>query len=351
MKEYETEAIRNIAFVGHGGSGKTTLSEIMLFSGGETTRIGKIEEGNTISDYTPNEIEKQISITTGIMHLEWNNCKINILDTPGYSDFTGEVRSALKVCETAVILIKSAEGVEVGTEVTSDIIKHNNLPKSVIINKVDNEHSTFGETLAQAKDRISSDVTVITFPVSEGINFDTVIDVVKMKAFTYGEAGSKKVTEADVPDDLKEKAENYRTELIEKIAETSEELMNKYFEEGTLTEGDLLNGLKDAIKSGSLVPVFAMSSVKGVGVNNFLDFASQYFPSPTDTEGAEAILAGKDEKVIVKADKNGEPAIFIFKIISEQHVGELSLFKVYSGSVSAGLDLLNDVFFTYVSSG
>ena len=182
MKEYETEAIRNIAFVGHGGSGKTTLSEIMLYTTGETTRIGKIEEGNTISDYTPNEIEKQISITTGIMHLEWNNCKINILDTPGYSDFTGEVRSALKVCETAVILIKSAEGVEVGTEVASDIIKHNNLPKSVIINKVDNEHSTFGETLAQAKDRISSDVTVITFPVSEGINFDTVIDVIKLKA-------------------------------------------------------------------------------------------------------------------------------------------------------------------------
>lgn len=342
MKEYETEAIRNIAFVGHGGSGKTTLSEIMLYTAGETTRIGKIEEGNTISDYTPNEIEKQISITTGVMHLEWNNCKINILDTPGYSDFTGEVRSALKVCETAVILIKSAEGVEVGTEVTSDIIKHYNLPKSVIINKVDNEHSTFDETLAQAKDRISSDVTVITFPVSEGINFDTVIDVVKMKAFTYGEAGSKKVTEADVPEDLKEIAENYRTELIEKVAETSEELMNKYFEEGALTENDLLKGLKDAIKSDSLVPVFALSSIKGVGINNFLNFASQYFPSPADIEGSEATLAGKDEKVIVKADKNGEPAIFIFKIISEQHVGELSLFKVYSGSVSAGLDMLNE---------
>ena len=342
MKEYETEAIRNIAFVGHGGSGKTTLSEIMLFTAGETTRIGKIEEGNTISDYTPNEIEKQISITTGVMHLECDNCKINILDTPGYSDFTGEVRSALKVCETAVILIKSAEGVEVGTEVTSDIIKHYNLPKSVIINKVDNEHSTFDETLAQAKDRISSDVTVITFPVSEGINFDTVIDVVKMKAFTYGEAGSKKVTEADVPEDLKEIAENYRTELIEKVAETSEELMNKYFEEGALTENDLLKGLKDAIKSDSLVPVFALSSVKGVGINNFLNFASQYFPSPADIEGSEATLAGKDEKVIVKADKDGEPAIFIFKIISEQHVGELSLFKVYSGSVSAGLDLLNE---------
>ena len=342
MKEYETEAIRNIAFVGHGGSGKTTLSEIMLFTAGETTRIGKIEEGNTISDYTPNEIEKQISIATGIMHLEWNNCKINILDTPGYSDFTGEVRSALKVCESAVIVIKSAEGIEVGTETALDIIKHYDLPKSVIINKVDNEHSTYDETLTQAKDRISNDVTVITFPASEGINFDTVIDVVKMKAYTYGEAGSKKVKEADVPDDLKEKADNLRTELIEKIAETSEELMNKYFEEGNLSEDDLLKGIKSAILTDSLVPAFAISSVKGVGVNNFLDFISQYFPSPADTEGAKATLAGKGEKVLVKADKNGEPAIFIFKIISEQHVGELSLFKVYSGTISAGMDLLNE---------
>jgi len=342
LKEYESEAIRNIAFVGHGGSGKTTLSEIMLFTAGETTRIGKIEEGNTISDYTPNEIEKQISITTGIMHLEWNNCKINILDTPGYSDFTGEMRSALKVCETAVILIKSAEGVEVGTETAFDVIKHYNLPKSVIINKVDNEHSTFDETLEKAKDRISSDVTVITFPVSEGINFDTVIDVVKMKAYTYGEVGSKKVSEADVPEDLKEKADKLRTELIEKIAETSEELMNKYFEDGNLSEDDLLKGIKDAMKSDSLVPAFALSSVKGIGVNNFLDFASRYFPSPVDNEGAGATMAGSGKKVLVKADKTGEPVIFIFKIISEQHVGELSLFKVFSGTVSAGLDLLNE---------
>ena len=183
---------------------------------------------------------------------------------------------------------------------------------------------------------------MITFPASEGINFDTVIDVVKMKAYTYGEAGSKKVKEADVPDDLKEKADNLRTELIEKIAETSEELMNKYFEEGNLSEDDLLKGIKSAILTDSLVPAFAISSVKGVGVNNFLDFISQYFPSPADTEGAKATLAGKGEKVLVKADKNGEPAIFIFKIISEQHVGELSLFKVYSGTISAGMDLLNE---------
>jgi elongation factor G len=341
LKEYSTESIRNIAFVGHGGSGKTSLSELVLYTARETTRIGKIEEGNTISDYSPNEIEKQISISTGLMHIDWNNCKINLLDTPGYSDFTGDVKSALKVAETAVILVKSAEGIEVGTEVASGIIKEYKLPASIIINKVDNEHSTFEETFDKTKERISSNATIVTFPAAEGINFNTVVDVVKMKAFTYGDAGTKKISEGDIPGELKEIAENYRTELIEKVAETSEELMNKYFDEGSLSDEDLELGLKNAIISGSLVPVFAMSGIKGVGVNNFLDFVSAYFPSPADTDGVEATLAGKDEKVMVKPDNNGEPVLFVFKIISEEHVGEMSLFKVYSGTINTGMDLIN----------
>ncbi len=342
MKEYGTEAIRNIAFVGHGGSGKTSLSEIILFTSGETTRIGKIEEGNTISDYTPNEIDKQISISTGVIHLEWNNTKINILDTPGYSDFVGEVKAALKVSDLAVLLIKSAEGVEVWTESVAEIIKEYNLPSSVIINKIDNEHSTFSETLLQIKDRISSSATVVTFPAAEGISFNTVIDVLKMKAYTFDQIGSKKVSVADIPDNLKEKAEKYRTELIERVAETSEELMNKYFEEGSLSDKVLETGLIEAIESGSFVPIFAVSATEGVGINNFLDFASTYFPSPAQSGGVEASLVGKEEKVLVKADKNGEPVLFIFKTISEQHVGELSVFKVYSGTVRAGIDLLNE---------
>ncbi|UCH66598.1 MAG: elongation factor G, partial [Ignavibacterium sp.] len=341
MKEYGTEAIRNIALVGHGGSGKTSLSELFLFTAGETTRIGTVEEGNTISDYTPNEVDKQISISSGLMHLEWNGSKTNLLDTPGFSDFIGEVKASLKVCETAAIVVKSAEGVEVGTETAAGFIKEYGTATSIIINKVDNEHSTFNETYAKIKDRISSGATIVTYPAVEGINFDTVIDVVKMKAVTYGDASSKKVNEAEIPDDQKDQANNYRTELIEMVAETSEELMDKYFEDGTLSDSDLESGLKEAILSGTFVPVFAMSSTKGIGVNNFLDFASQYFPSPAAHE-VEATLAGKDKKVAVKADRSGEPVIFIFKTISEQHVGELSLFKVYSGSVQAGMDLLNE---------
>jgi len=342
LKEHGPESIRNIALIGHGGSGKTSLSEIILYTAGEINRIGNVLEGNTVSDYTSNEIEKQISISTSLMHLEWNNKKINLLDTPGYSDFIGDVKSAMKVCDTAVMILKSAEGVEVGSEVSGKFVNEFKLPSAIIINKVDNEHSTFEETLEKSKSRLTSGAIAVTFPASEGVNFNTIVDVLKMKAYTFGEAGSKKITESEIPADLKPKADDYRTQLIEKIAETDEALMNRYFEEGSLPDTDIETGLKAAIIGRSLTPVFAVSATKAVGINNFLDFVSSYFPSPLDRGGEEATLAGKNEKVRVKPDPDGEPVIFIFKTIAEQHVGELSLFKVYSGSVKAGLDLLNE---------
>lgn len=342
MKEVISEAIRNIALVGHGGSGKTTLSEVLLYTAKETNRIGKIEEGNTVSDYTPNEIDKQISITSCLMNLEWNNTKINIIDTPGFSDFVGDVKSALKVSDTAVMVIKSAEGIEVGTDTAKSIIDEYKLPSSIVINKVDSEHSTFFETVEDVKQRIHPGATIITLPVSEGINFTGIIDVIKMKAYNYGEAGSRNITETDIPDDLKEQAENLRTQLIEKIAENSEELMNKYFEDGTLSDDDLKKGLKASIINGNLIPVFAFSATKVVGADNFLDFVSNYFPSPLERGKVSAKLADKNEPVLVNVDSNGEPVLFVFKTISEQHVGELSLFKLYSGKVTPGLDLLNE---------
>jgi len=342
LKEIISEAIRNIAFVGHGGSGKTSLSEIILYTAKETNRIGKIEDGNTISDYTPNEIDKQISISSSLINVEWNNTKINILDTPGFSDFIGDVKSSLKVCDTAVMVIKSAEGIEVGTDAAKSIIDDYSLPSSIIINKVDSEHSTYFDTYENIKERIHPGCTIITFPVSEGINFNGVVDIISMKAYTYGEAGSRTVLESDIPENLKEQAEGFRTQLIEKVAEFSEDLMNKYFEEGSLSDDDLKKGLRASIVNGNLVPVFAFSATKVIGANNFLDFVSNYFPSPVDRGPVSAKLANKNEPVLVKVDSNGEPVLFIFKTISEQHVGELSLFKLFSGKVSPGLDLLNE---------
>ncbi|MCX6149671.1 MAG: elongation factor G [Ignavibacteriales bacterium] len=341
MKEYGPEAIRNIALIGHGGSGKTSLSELILFTAGEINRIGKIEEGNTVSDYNPNEIERQISITAAPLHIEWNNTKINFIDTPGYSDFVGQVKGSLRIVDTAVSIIKSAEGVEVGTETTWNFVKNYNLPAAIIINKIDNEHSKFAETVKSTKEILHPDVTVITYPVREGMNFDTVIDILKMKAYTYGDAGSRKVTEAEIPADKKADVEKLREELVEKIAESSEDLMNKFFENGTLTDEELIQGLKIAILKRSLIPVFAISATKGVGVNNFIDFVNKYFPTPLERGNVEAKLKDKGTKISLPCDAKAEPVLFIFKTLLEQHVGELSFFKVFSGTVTPGLDLIN----------
>lgn len=341
MKEYGSESIRNIAFIGHGGSGKTSLSELVLFTAGETNRIGKVEEGNTVSDYNANETERQISINATPLHLEWKDVKINLIDTPGYTDFIGQVKGALAITDTAVAVVKSAEGVEVGTEATWSFVREYSMPASVIINKVDNEHSKFSQTADMVKEILSPDAVVVTFPAKEGLSFDTVIDIVKMKAVKYDAAGTKKITETDIPGDLQTEAETMREALIEKVAESSEDLLDIFFENGTLTEEELQRGLKIAISKGSLVPVFAVSTTKGVGVNNFLDFVSKYFPSPLDRGAVEANMKGSDKKIQLACDPKGETVLFVFKTLSEQHVGEMSLFRVYSGTVTTGLDLIN----------
>lgn len=341
MKEYNPDAIRNIALIGHGGSGKTTISELLLYTGGEINRIGKIEEGNTTSDFNQNEIERQISISAAPLHLEWNNTKINILDTPGFPDFIGQVISSLKVADLGISVIKSAEGIEVGTELTWESVRKNKLPAAVIVNKVDNEHSKFFDTVQLAKNRLSPDVTVVAFPEKEGLNFNSIVDLVKMKLVTYGDAGSKKITEGEIPAGLKEQAEKLREELIEKVAESEEDLMNKFFEHGSLTEEELIKGLKTAIVKSGLIPAFPMAAAKGVGANTFLDFASNYFPAPNERAPIEAQMKEGGNAVQIKCDEKGEAALFIFKSLSEQHVGELSIFKVYSGTLAPGMDLVN----------
>lgn len=342
MKEYNSESIRNIALIGHGGSGKTSLAEIMLYTAGETTRIGSVPEKNTVSDYTQNEMDRQFSISLSLLHAEWNNTKINIIDTPGYSDFIGEVQCGLRVADTAVMVLKSAEGVEVGSEINYRFVKERNLPNAVVVNKIDHERSSFAETIKKAKERLNPGVVAITFPINEGTNVETVVDILKMKAYQYGAAGSRKVSEIEIPDNAKAQAKEYHTELVEKVAESSEELMNKYFEEGDLTEQEFMTGLVDQIAKGNLIPAFAVSSTKGVGINNFMDFIQNYFPSPVNMPAAPARFKDGNNTVDVPCKATGEPVLFVFKTISEAHVGELSLFRVYSGTIQAGLDMVNE---------
>ncbi len=341
MKEFNPDAIRNVSLIGHGGSGKTTIAEYILYKTGEINRIGSVEEGNTTSDYNKNEIEKQFSISLTPLHFEWNDVKINLLDTPGYSDLISQVINSLHVSDLAVSVIKGAEGIEVGTEMTWDFVRKNNMPAAILINKVDNEHSKFNETFEAAKDRLSGDATIISYPVNEGTNFDTVVDIIKMKEIVFGDPSSKKETINDISDEHKADAEKMREELIEKIAESDEELMEKFFEAGTLNDDELQKGIKAAILSGSLVPVFAVSATKGAGFKNFLDFVVDYFPAPTERAGVKIRMKDKDQELDIKCNSNGEPALLVFKSLSEQHVGELSIFKVFSGTLTAGMDLIN----------
>jgi len=342
LSDFTPDAIRNIAFIGHGGSGKTSIAEFLLYSSGEINRIGSIGEGNTTSDFNQNEIERQISIAASPLHFVWKNTKVNLLDTPGYSDFIGAVQSSLHVVDTAVAVIKGAEGVEVGTEASWEYIQKLELPAAIMVNKLDNEHSNFDNAVDMAKDRLSHDIAVVSFPVSEGINFNSIVDVIKMKMYTFNDPNSKKVEEAEIPDDLIDKASKLREELIEKIAESTEDLMDKFFEEGTLNDEDLARGLKNAIIDRTLVPLFAVSATKGAGLFDFLNFTVEFLPAPNERKAPIAKKVNSEEEVEVKCDPSGPASLLVFKSMSEAHVGELSIFKVYSGSLQAGQDLMNE---------
>ena len=342
MKDYPVEKIRNIALIGHGGSGKTMVTELMLFNAGAINRIGKIEEGSTVSDYHADEIERRISINSSIMHCDWQGTKINILDTPGYSDFTGDVISSLRVADLAVVCVKAVEGIEVGTEIVWNYTKTQNTPRIILVTKTDNENADFDQAVEMAKDRFGHDVVVAQFPLNQGLQFDSFIDVLKMKMFKFNRDGSGKFVESDIPADAKSKADALHEELIEKIAETDEKLMDKFFEAGTLQDDDLRRGLQLAFNTCKIFPVFCSSVTLNIGSHQLMDFMVTYGPSPKDRGAVKAVNHQTKAELEVLPDSSAQPSLFIFKTISEQHVGELSYFRVYSGTVTAGMDLVNE---------
>lgn len=342
IKDYPVDKIRNIALIGHGGSGKTMIAELMLFNTGAINRIGKIEEGSTVSDYHADEIERRISINSSVMHCDWQGTKINILDSPGYSDFTGDVISSLRVADIAVVCIKAVEGVEVGTEIVWNYTKTEAIPRILLITKIDNENADVDHAVETAGERFGHDVVLIQFPINQGLQFDSFIDVLKMKMYKFNRDGSGKFVESDIPTEYKARADALHEELIEKIAETDEKLMDKFFEAGTLQDEDLRRGFQIALNTSKIFPVFCSSAALNIGCNQLLDFIVTYGPSPKDRGKVKAINHQSKTEIEVAPDSNAQPSLFIFKTISEQHVGELSYFRVYSGTVTAGMDLVNE---------
>jgi elongation factor G len=341
-KEYTSSQIRTIVLIGHGGSGKTSFSEASLFSTGVVTRQGKIEDANTVSDYHPDEMERKISINSSLLTTEVNGIKINMLDTPGYTDFTGEVKASLRVADTAVTFVKAFEGVEVGTELVWEYVTEYHVPSFFVVNKVDGENSDFDATVQAIKARCSNDAVVVNFPVQTGIGFTSVIDVLRMKQLTFVPNGNGKYGESDIPADLQEKARQLHEELIEKIAESDEAMLDKFFSAGTLNEEDVKKGLHQGLVERKIYPIFASSGTANVGVLNVLEFVANYCPPPIELLTVKATDVITKKEIEVKVSDQGETSLFVFKTTSEHHVGELSFFKIFTGNVAPGMDLVNE---------
>ncbi len=341
MKEYSIDRIRNISLVAHGQVGKTSLAEAMLFTAGETTRLGKVDDGTTVSDYIQDEIERKISISTAVALMEWQKHKLNIIDTPGFSDFVGEVISALRVVESVVVMVSATAGVEVGTESVWKLAKNNKLAGFFFVNRMDKEHADFNKTLDSMRNRFGSSLVPIQFPVTAGEGFDSIVDLIKMKVLTYQNDLSGQYTEKDIPANLLEKAQNLRKKLEESIAENDEALMEKYLETEKLDDKELIEGLRREVVKCNIVPVLCGAASTNKGVARLMDAIVDFAPSPVDVP---AVLGVKPESTIEiarKADAKEPLCALVFKTIAEQHLGELSFFRVFSGSLEAGMEILN----------
>lgn len=347
MAAYSPSTIRNISIIGHGGTGKTIFAESILFQTGVINRMGKIEEGNTVSDYHKDEVEKQISINSSLMNTvfknsEGKNIKLNIIDTPGFMDFIGEVVSALRVTETSLVFVDAIKGREVGTELCFHNTNHYHNDIMFVINKCDQENVDYDKIVNQLKDSFGSKVTVMQFPANPGPNFDSIVDVAKMKLLKFKTDGKGEYTEEEIPSHLKAKADEYHQMFVENIAEEDESLLEKFFENGSLTDEEIKKGLTDGLRTRQIFPLFCSAAQKGIGVKPILEFISDYTESLVDRKPEIAYKPGTKQEVEVNPAKDTEPTLFVFKTVSEKNIGELSFFRVYSGKATPGLDLINE---------
>ena len=339
MKQFVASDIRNFAIVGHGASGKTCLAEAMLKLGGEINRLGTIEDGSTTSDYHPGERSRQISIHSTPLHMEWMDKKFNMIDTPGYSDFIGEALGSLSVVDMAVITIHAVNGVEVCTETMWNHASKLGIPKMLVVNGLDREHTKFEKVLEQARKRFGNNVFPMQLPVNEGPGYNKNIDVLRSELISYKDDRSGQMTESELPEELKERVKDLHEELIEYVAESDDSLLEKFFEKGSLTEEEMREGIHHAIQNQTFIPLFCVSATSNIGVARVCDFISKYGSSPDDRK---TITANDEQGNDVDVSLDGsETVLQIFKTMSESHVGEFSLFRVYSGKVRTGKDYHN----------
>jgi elongation factor G len=322
--------IRNIALVGASGSGKTSLSEQLLNNAKATTRIGKVEDGNTVMDYSAEEIEKGMSMSLSLAHLNWKKKKINLIDTPGYADFCGDQIAAATVAENLLFVVNATSGFEVGLEQALELHSDRSNAKAIVVNRMDNENADYNKTLEMIRENTEINPVPLIIPIGAEHQFKGVIDIVKGKAYIDG-------TETDIPADMIDLVEELKMSLMESVAESDDALLEKFFEEGELSGEELAKGLKFAIAEGKIIPVFACSATHNIGVNELLDAIVEYLPSPNDKNKFEVLK--NDENVEYVASEDGELFAFIFKSLSDPIAGDIAFVRVFSGKLKSGIDV------------
>src|SRR5665647_147450 len=329
MKDYSVDKIRNIAFVGHGSSGKTSLAASILFDTGATSRLTKVDKGNTVTDYDPDEIERKISINAAPCFCEWQDHKINIIDTPGYSNFLWDTRAALRAVDGAAVFIDAVAGVEVGTEKVWEMLEERGLPRVFVINKMDRENASFARALESVREFFGRQAVPVELPIGEEKNFSGVVDIVEKKAYVFEKDESGKMSEGPVPASMAEEVDQRHKDLIEMVAESDEKLMEKYFETGALAPEEFRAGLKKSILHHQIFPVFAASGLANIGAQTLLDGLIAYLPSPVDAGPVKATIKGEEKSVPPSPD--APFAAIVFKTISDPYTGRISLMRVFSG--------------------
>ncbi len=335
MKIYDTANIRNVAIVGHGGSGKTSLASAMLFDSGAVNRLGKVEEGNTVTDFEEDEVERQISLSTSLAFCEWKKTKLNLLDTPGYGNFISEARLALHVADAAIINVCAVAGVEVQTEKVWSFAEEFSLPRLIVVNRLDRDRSSFGRTLESLQQAFGRTAIPLQLPLGEEKDFRGVIDLIRMKALVWSgdEKGSFK--EEEIPGDLKDQAESGRNDLVEMVAEGDDALMEKFFEAGELTEEELTEGLKKEIWECRIFPVVATSATHNIGIHKLMDYIVDICPSPLDRGPAKGKNPANGEEIERTVSESEPASAFVFKTIADPYAGRITMFRVMTGSIKA----------------
>ena len=341
MKKYESTAIRNIALLGHGDAGKTSLVSAFLFNTGAVNRLGKVDDGTSVTDFNEDEIERRISLNATLAHAEHNDTKINVIDAPGYANFIHEAKAVIPVVDTGVVVICGVSGVEVMAERVYRYCRESHVPTAFVINKLDRDNSDFDKVLAEINEVFDRRAVAVQYPVGKESSFKGVIDLLEMKAFLYKGNGSKDFTTEDIPADMKDKAEEMHVALEEMIAENDEELMEHYFEAGELTADEMKEGLKRAVKNRQLFPVFATSATHNIGVTQLLDGIVNLLPNPLDRGEMTGIDPSSEEEKSRETASDAPYSAYVFKTMIDAFAGRINIFRVISGEIKSDSTIYN----------